>query len=49
MYVSVNMCVNECVCCHRVCRGGPLSVYVNGCVCAGVTVSESGFGYPWPA
>lgn len=49
VYVSVNMCVNECVCCHRVCRGGPLSVYVNGCVCAGVTVSESGFGYPWPA
>ena len=29
--------------------GGPLSVYVNGCVCAGVTVSESGFGYLWPA
>ena len=26
VYVSVNMCVNECACCHRVCLGWGVGV-----------------------
>lgn len=48
VYVSVDMCVSECVLSLCVCLWMSLSVYANGCVCAGATVSVSGSRYLWP-